>query len=103
MADARQLPFPGNYFDVVFADPPYSVGYAGEWPAEYPRPSQLLREMYRVCRPGGTIALFHLLIVPAPMGLGGKLQRIAIHAIMSGPHNAMRALNVFTKAPVDAL
>lgn len=98
IADARRLPFPSNYFDVVFADPPYSVGYAGEWPAEYPRPAHLLREMYRTAKPGGTIAFFHLLVVPAPRGLGGKLVRVAIHTILCGPNNVLRALNIFKKA-----
>ena len=93
--DARHTPFSDNSFDVVFADPPYSVGYAGEWPAEYPRPSELLREMWRVCKPGGTIAFLHLLVVPAPAGY--PMKREAIHAILCGPHNAMRALNVFIK------
>lgn len=97
IADGRRLPFPNNLFDVSFADPPYSVGYAGEWPAEYPRPAHLLREMYRVTAPGGLIALLHLLVVPAPRGLGNKMTREAIHAILCGPHHAMRALNVFRK------
>jgi len=83
IADARHLPFPDSCFDIAFADPPYSIGYAGEWPADYPRPSHLLREMFRVVRPGGVLALLHILVVPAPRGLGGKLTREAIQAAMA--------------------
>jgi len=98
--DATNLPrviFPSSSYDVVFADPPYSVGYAGEWPAEYPRPSALMREMYRVAKIGGIIAMLHILVVPAPRGLGSRMQREAIHAVLAGPHNAIRTLNVFKK------
>lgn len=99
--DARKLPsYWENKWPIVFCDPPYFVGYSKEWPADYPRPAQLLREMYRVCEPNGIIAMLHVLVVPAPRGLGDKMKRIAIHGILSGPNNVIRALNVFRKSNV---
>lgn len=82
-----------NYWEVVFADPPYNAGFGTEWPVEFPRPTHILREMARVCKPGGIIAMLHILIMPAPKGC----ERIAIHPVLAGPYNAIRVLNVYRK------
>jgi len=80
-------------WDVVFADPPYNAGFGTEWPADFPRPSAVLREMARVTSPGGIIAMLHILIMPAPAGC----HRVAIHPVLAGPYNAIRVLNVYRK------
>lgn len=46
--DARAIAFPDGYFDKVLA--PYVVSVA-------PHPEQVLAEMVRICRPGGTIVV----------------------------------------------
>jgi len=82
-----------NQWDTVFADPPYNAGFGIEWPANFPRPSHILREMARVIKPGGILAMLHILIMPAPKGC----RRIAIRPVLAGPYNAIRVLNVYRK------
>jgi hypothetical protein len=69
LADGRRLPFIDAIFDGVLIDPPYSVEYAESlYGVAYPRPSHLLAEASRVCRPGGRIGMLHYLVcVPPPM------------------------------------
>jgi phosphatidylethanolamine/phosphatidyl-N-methylethanolamine N-methyltransferase len=48
--DAANLSFPDNAFDVVYA--PYVISVV-------PDPVQVVREMHRVCRPGGKIIILN--------------------------------------------
>ncbi len=59
-ADVQALPYPDASFDVVLS----SFGFALA-----PRPLQAARELVRVCRPGGTVAL----AAWVPRGLPGAL------------------------------
>ncbi len=69
LADGRNLPLPEACFWGVMLDPPYSVEYARDlYGTEYPRPSHLLREAARVCRPGGRIGILHFLVPSPPRG-----------------------------------
>lgn len=62
-ADVRHLPYGDRVFDVVFS---YGViGYTGA-------AQQVLDEMVRVCRPGGTIGVW---VYPEGTGLGAMLFR----------------------------
>ena len=92
------IPLPDNSFDIVIADPPYTVGYSFDWkiaPKDLPKPKRILKEAARLARPGALIFILHILIIPAYKTCGVK--RVALHPILTGPNNAIRVLNVFKK------
>ncbi|HUV46160.1 MAG TPA: hypothetical protein VMW45_03725 [Dehalococcoidia bacterium] len=70
--DAHNLPFPNNSeFDFVLLDPPYSDDYA----AQLYRTGKLHKKKYvseavRVCKPGGYIAHYDIVLNPRPEGTG---------------------------------
>jgi len=67
IADAHVLPFKSNYFDLVFCDPPYS---AEESKRIYKTPKinykLYINEAVRVCKIGGFIASYHVVMTPRP-------------------------------------
>lgn len=85
-----------NKFSVIFADPPYNAGFGTEWPTDFPRPTHILKEMARVCKPNGIIAMLHILVMPPPK----DCRRVAIHPVLAGPYNAIRVLNVYGKIEI---
>lgn len=85
-------------YDMVLADPPYTVGFAQRWESTLegvPRPKAILRAAARYLRPGGLALILHVIVIPAYKELG--VRRIALHPILCGPNNAIRVLNVFAK------
>lgn len=100
------IPLPDSSFDMVIADPPYTVGFGFQWTEHMknvPRPKRVLGEAARLVRPGGLILILHILVVPAYKVFG--VERIALHPVLCGPNNAIRVLNVLRKneqkAPVE--
>lgn len=93
IAPFNRLPLEPNSFRNVVADPPYADHYQKQWGGELPKPKHILREAARVVRPGGLIAILHIIIIPAYKEIG--VERIALHPILAGPNNAVRVLNVF--------
>ena len=89
------IPLSDASFDAVLADPPYASHYAGEWHADLPKPKRILLEAARLVKPGGLIGILHVIIVPAYAV--ADVDRIAIHPVLTGPNNAIRAFNVFRK------
>jgi ubiquinone/menaquinone biosynthesis C-methylase UbiE len=92
------LPIEDNIYDMVVADPPYSCGFSKEWtthPKDLPKPKRILMEAVRVVKPGGLIAILHIIVIPAYRE--ARVERIALHGILCGPNNAIRVLNVFRK------
>jgi hypothetical protein len=95
------IPLADGSVDNVIADPPYADHYQGEWvgmpntdtKTGLPKPKRILGEAARLTRPGGLIAILHIIIIPAYAEFG--VTRIAIHPILAGPNNALRTLNVF--------
>ena len=90
------LPIADDTYDMVLADPPYTVGFSQEWVSsldDVPRPKHVLREAVRVTRPGGLVLILHVIVIPAYKEFG--VERIALHPILCGPNNAIRVLNVF--------
>ena len=92
------LPIPDSSYDMVIADPPYTMGFANQWlthPKDSPRPKRILKEAARIVKAGGRIFILHVIIIPAYNGFG--VRRIALHPVLTGPNNAIRVLNVFEK------
>ena len=67
IADAHYLPFSDNTFDLVFCDPPYSTEESQKL---YGTPKVIYKryiaEAVRVCREGGYIASYHVVMTPRP-------------------------------------
>lgn len=100
VAPYNDLPIEDNTYDLVVADPPYNKGFASEWTThdkDLPKPKHILIEAARVTKPGGIIAILHVIVIPAYKV--ANVARIALHGILAGPNNAIRVLNVFRKYP----
>jgi hypothetical protein len=82
-------------FSGVLADPPYADHWQGQWHGDLPKPKHILREAVRLVRPGGLIAILHIIVIPAYREYG--VERVALHPVLAGPNNAIRVLNVFRK------
>jgi SAM-dependent methyltransferase len=98
VAPYDDLPIPDNSYDLVIADPPYNMGFASRWTEhdkDLPKPKHILLEAARVAKPGGLIAILHVIVVPAYKV--ANVERIGLHGILAGPNNAIRVLNVFRK------
>ena len=109
IAPYNDLPIKDNTYDLVVADPPYNVGFANEWithKKDLPKPKHILIEAARVTKPGGIIAILHVITIPQYIQAFEKLERIgvkriALHGILTGTNNAIRQLNVLRKNEVD--
>ena len=103
VAPYDNLPIEDDTYDKVVADPPYTCGFANEWithPKDLPKPKKILLEAARVTKPGGLIAILHVIVIPAYKHEVPKCsltERIGLHGILCGPNNAIRVLNVFRK------
>lgn len=98
IAPYDNLPIADNTYDMVIADPPYTVGFSQEWVStlkDVPKPKRILGEASRVVKPGGLILILHVIVIPAYAIY--NVERIALHPILCGPNNAVRVLNVFRK------
>jgi SAM-dependent methyltransferase len=98
VAPYNDLPIENNTYDMVIADPPYNKGFASEWTThdkDLPKPKHILIEAARVTKPGGIIAILHIIVIPAYKV--ADVTRTALYGILAGPNNAIRVLNVFRK------
>jgi len=65
IADVHDLPFANESFDGAMADPPYTREFARDlYDCDYPRWNKWTKEMVRVVRKGGRIAIMQNYIVP---------------------------------------
>lgn len=88
-----KIPLEDCLFDAILGDPPYANHYANEWHSKLPMPKRILKEAVRLVKPEGLIGILHILIIPAYKEL--KVERIALHPILTGPNNVIRVFNVF--------
>lgn len=69
IADAHRMPFKADCFDFVIVDPPYSDKLSkkvyGTGKLKY---YTYISEAVRVCKPGGFVVLYHVLMLPRPKG-----------------------------------
>lgn len=95
VADARSTGLESESFDAVMMDPPYSLEDAQNYNhKEYPEPKELMREAYRLVRPGGRVGMLHY-IVPRPPAKDARL--LAMIGVVVGFGNRIRIFTVFEK------
>lgn len=100
IAPYDNLPILDNTFDNVLADPPYADHWQGQWHGDLPKPKWILKESVRITKTGGLIGILHIIIIPAYKEL--RVERVALHPVLTGPNNAIRVFNVFKKlSPID--
>ena len=102
VANCEALPFEDDFFDFVFADPPYSEKEAMElYNLEYPSMVKVLNEMARVTKPGGYCILLHRIIPSVHPSFNHHFKRLILEGIVgvftiAGLTN-IRALTVWKK------
>ena len=109
VAPYDELPIPDETYDMVIADPPYNKGFSNEWTTHakhLPKPKRILIEAARVTKPGGIIAILHIISIPQYPKTFQELGRTGVtcigrHGILCGSNNAIRLLNVFRKLGVN--
>ena len=79
-----KLPFPDNYFDIVYADPPYYDF----------KPYCFVKGAVRVLKPNGFLVILHQLVYKKPKGT----VRFAVIGVSTGPNMRLRCLNIFKKS-----
>ena len=102
IAPYNDLPIDDGVYDLVVADPSYADFFHRQWsqnPSDHPIPKHILIEAARVTKPGGLIAILHIILIRA--WKEANVKRIAIHPVFAGENNVIRALNVFRKKEVE--
>ena len=92
------LPIDDNVYDLVVADPSYADFFSKQWSQDtkdHPIPKWILVEAARVTKPGGVIAILHIILIRPWKGANVKC--IARHPVFAGENNVIRCLNVFRK------
>ena len=84
-----KLPFPNDYFDVVYADPPYY---------DFP-PYCFVDEAVRVLKPLGFLVILHQLVYCTPK----NTKRWACISVGTGPNMRLRCLNIFRKVGAEKI
>jgi len=95
VADAHELPFPNESFQVVICDPPYSDEenlklYGIKRPLEY---NKWVNEAVRVCKRNGFVVLYSSKWCPRPKGCSFWVRII----ILLKSHHSARICSIFQK------
>jgi len=94
IGDAHFLPFKSDTFALVIVDPPYSDKLSrsiyGTGRIKY---YTYVSEAVRVTKPGGFIALYHVMLLPRPRGAAYDKRIMIAHRLWHRP----RVCNVFRK------
>jgi len=94
ISDAHNLPFKDDTFTMVIVDPPYSDKLSKDiYGTGKLRYYTYVNEAVRVCKPGGHIALYHVLLLPRPRGTAYDKRIMIAHRLWHRP----RVCNVFRK------
>lgn len=78
-------------YDIALCDPPYTKKFSDDWGVEQPSPKKILEAARLWVKPGGSIALLHILTPGKPKWAS----REALIGVLSGPNNVIRCLSVF--------
>lgn len=101
VCDFREIPQEMNEkYDMIVADPPYNQLYADEWKTDLPKPKHIIRESHRLLKPNGLLLLFHIIITPTYRKEFG-FERIGLHPVLCGLHNAIRVINILKKKSIS--
>ncbi len=98
VAPYDDLPILSNTYDLVVADPSYADFFHKQWSQDtkdHPIPKRILVEAARVTKPGGLIAILHIILIRPWKEANVKC--IARHPVFAGENNVIRCLNVFRK------
>ena len=97
ICDFKEIPKSVNgKYDIIVADPPYNQLFADEWKTDLPKPKHIIKEAHRLLKPGGILLLFHIIVTPTYRKDFG-FERIGLHPVLCGLHNAIRVVNVLKK------
>jgi len=84
--DVHNLPFEDDTFEGGAADPPYTEEFAKKlYNTEYPTWIKWTKEIVRVVKPGGKIAIMHNYIVPKLSGCDYTEIFVALNRIKQYP------------------
>ena len=94
LANAHNLPFINNYFDLVICDPPYNDKLSEEmYKAPVIHYKQYINEAVRVCKPNGYIASYHWHWTTKPQGT--EYNRIIV--VLPGQNHRARICCIYRK------
>lgn len=96
VGDANQLSnyFLPNTFDLILADPPYSVSDAEHYGTPMINRNRVISECYKVLRPGGFICWLDQVL---PMYRKVELQLVGTIGIVRSTNHRFRILCIFQK------
>lgn len=92
--DAHKLPFADDSFDFVLCDPPYDDAYSKElYNTGKIRKGVFVAEAVRVCKPGGHVGLYDIVLNPRPHG--AAFDRIIV--VLTRVYHKPRICAIFKK------
>lgn len=92
-------------YDMIVADPPYNQLYASEWRSDLPKNKHIIEKSAKLLKDNGILVLFHIVVTPT-YRKQTNFERIGLHPVLCGLHNAIRVANVLQKnnlstTPID--
>jgi SAM-dependent methyltransferase len=94
IANADDLPFPDNRFDLYLSDPPYSAEDSAIYGCKPFPMKAAMKEAQRVLKPGGYYCLLH---VRYPSFRRADWKFVGLIGIVTGANRCIRLLSIFQK------